>query len=73
MNYVQKMNYINTNIFEICGCVSLKELKLFNLNPDKNMLENMQNRHGCHCLSCKTELLSNKCQCPYKCMYCYWK
>ena len=64
---------LNPEIFEICGCVSLKELRLFNLEPDSNMLENMQNRHGCHCLAYKTELLSNKCQCPHKCMYCYWK
>ena len=64
---------LGPNLFEICGCVSLKELNLFNLKPDTNMVENLQNRHGCHCLSCKTELLSNKCQCPHKCMYCYWK
>lgn len=55
------------------GCIDSNVLELFGLHPDKDMHENMQNRHGCHCLSCKTELLSHKKQCPHKCLYCYWR
>lgn len=57
----------------IKGCISETELKLFGLSPDRRMLTNMQNRNGCHCLSCKAELLSNKFRCPHQCVYCYWK
>lgn len=56
-----------------CGCISSKELELFGLHPDKVMSENMQKRTGCHCLSCKTELLSDKFRCPHQCIYCYWR
>lgn len=55
------------------GCVSEKELALFRLEPDPQMTVNPQSRCGCHCLSCKTELLSNKKRCAHKCLYCYWK
>lgn len=54
------------------GCISRKELEIFGL-PYEPMLENMQHRNGCHCLSCKTELLNERKQCPHKCIYCYWR
>lgn len=56
-----------------CGCISSNELELFGLHPNKVMLENMQHRNGCHCLSCKTELLNEKFRCPHQCIYCYWR
>lgn len=34
---------------------------------------NPQGRGGCLCLSCKTELLTCRAQCPHGCLYCYWK
>lgn len=54
------------------GCVSPKDLAILDI-PYKPMEENMQGRSGCHCLSCKTELLKNKCRCPNGCLYCYWQ
>lgn len=54
-----KLYTLKPDIFKVVGCISEVDLKLFNLKPDSNMLENMQNRNGCHCLSCKTELLFN--------------
>lgn len=57
----------------IQGCISNKDLKILNIQPDKSATINPQNRGGCHCLSCKTELLENKCRCGHKCLYCYWK
>ena len=63
----------NENAFIHRGCVSEYDLELLNLPVDTNMITNMQHRNGCMCLSCKTELLNNKKQCPHKCLYCYWK
>lgn len=60
------------NIKEV-GCVSTKELELFGIDIPSTLTENGQNRFGCHCLTCKTELLTNRRQCPHKCVYCYWK
>lgn len=54
------------------GCISKRDLELMNIEYTP-MSENIQNRKGCHCLSCKTELLTNKKQCPHKCVYCYWR
>lgn len=55
-----------------CGCVSEKDIKLLNLKYDN--IDNIgYQRKGCLCCSAKTELLSQKKQCPYKCLYCYWK
>lgn len=62
----------NENIIS-CGCISSYEIELFDLKLDAVMFENNQNRHGCHCYSCKTELLNHKCRCPHQCLYCYWK
>jgi hypothetical protein len=59
--------------FKMTGCVSVKDINIMGLPVPKSLSENGQNRTGCHCLKCKTELLSNKKQCPNKCVYCYWK
>lgn len=58
-------------LFTVRGCVSRTDLELMKIPPEK-MDENPQGRVGCHCLSCKTELLTRKVQCPNKCVYCYW-
>lgn len=55
------------------GCVSEQDLQIMGIEIPEHMLTNMQNRNGCLCLSCKTELLTEKKQCPHKCIYCYWK
>lgn len=61
------------NIQEV-GCISTRDLDRMDINHDGlAMYENPQNRRGCHCLSCKTELLTNRKQCPHGCVYCYWK
>ncbi len=57
---------------EQIGCVSEKDLKILNLDCSKIDAVGYQ-RTGCLCCSAKTELLSEKKRCPYKCMYCYWK
>ena len=57
---------------EVLGCVSNKDLQLMGL-PIEDCFINPQNRKGCHCLSCKTELLTERKQCAHKCVYCYWK
>lgn len=62
-----------SNQFIITGCVSEKDLNIMEINIPDGLLENMQNRKGCHCLSCKKELLSYKAQCPNRCVYCYWQ
>lgn len=54
------------------GCISEKDLSILGLHPDTETV-NPQNRNGCLCLSCKTELLSCKHPCSHKCLYCYWK
>ena len=56
---------------KIQGCISNVDLKLIGL-AYLPMNENPQNRTGCHCLSCKTELLNKPKQCPHGCVYCYW-
>ena len=59
---------------EIRGCLSLDDLFLMGLDWNAGEFgQNPQNRNGCHCLSCKTELLTNRKQCPHKCVYCYWR
>lgn len=60
------------NIFVHVGCISERDLRIMGLEQ-KNAYTNPQNRSGCLCLSCKTELLENKCQCPHRCLYCYWR
>lgn len=63
----------NPNQFIQQGCVSLKDIELMGLKPDPDMIVNPQNRKGCTCLSCKTELLTAKKPCKHGCMYCYWR
>lgn len=60
-------------VFEHNGCISAKDLQILGLSLVENMSINPQNRKGCSCLNCKTELLTNKHQCEHKCAYCYWK
>lgn len=55
------------------GCISEYDLRLMQIPYDPNMTKNPQNRYGCHCLSCKTELLTDKHPCPNGCVYCFWK
>lgn len=63
----------NGNQFIHTGCISERDLRIMGLDIPTNMLQNMQQRNGCKCLSCKTELLTQKHQCPHKCAYCYWR
>lgn len=65
-------NEIFQNTCFVCGCISEKDLKIMNI-PYELMEQNPQERKGCHCLSCKKELLSTKKRCPNGCLYCYWK
>lgn len=60
------------NEVESIGCISKKDFMLLNLSFD-DLNNNGYQRKECLCCSAKTELLSNKNQCPYKCLYCYWK
>lgn len=59
--------------FTQVGCVSIKDIDILGLPIPTNMNENGQNRYGCHCLGCKTELLENKHRCQHQCIYCYWR
>jgi len=54
------------------GCISNTDLRIMGL-PEVSLSENPQNRKGCHCLSCKTELLTKRKPCPNGCVYCFWK
>lgn len=54
------------------GCISNEDLRIMGL-PEVSMSENPQGRKGCHCLSCKTELLTERKPCPNRCVYCFWK
>ena len=57
---------------QIIGCISAKDLHIMGI-PVETMTTNPQNRKGCHCLSCKTELLTDRKQCPNGCIYCFWR
>ena len=57
---------------QIIGCISAKDLHIMGIATEA-MTINPQNRKGCHCLSCKTELLTDRKQCPNGCVYCFWK
>lgn len=54
------------------GCVSRNDMEIMGLSVPGTLWENQQGRKDCHCLTCKTELLSNKKRCPNGCLYCYW-
>ena len=49
----------NNPQFKTQGCISKTDLQLMHLDYDSE-LENLQNRNGCHCLACKTEMLTKK-------------
>lgn len=55
------------------GCVSETDLAAMGLPVPEGLYHNPQNRSGCHCLSCKGELLDRRARCPNDCIYCYWK
>lgn len=57
------------------GCVSLSDLFLMGFEgfSKQQFGVNPQNRNGCHCLSCKKELLSRRHPCENGCQYCFWK
>lgn len=57
---------------ECIGCISEKDLGLLGLDTSTADEVGYQ-RKGCLCCSSKKELLAEKKQCPYKCVYCYWK
>ena len=60
--------------FEQIGCISYRDIGILGLqNKGYNGEQNPQNRHGCLCLDCKTELLENRTRCGHNCLYCYWK
>lgn len=54
------------------GCVNGFDIRRMGLEVPRAFSENPQGRKDCHCLSCKTELLTGKKRCPNGCMYCYW-
>lgn len=71
--FMQRFAHNDPNIITQ-GCVSANDIALLGINADtENMTVNNQNRFGCQCLSCKTELLENKHRCANGCLYCYWK
>ena len=57
---------------EQLGCISKRDIEILGLDEDE-VREGGYQRKGCLCCSAKTELLTEKHQCPYKCMYCYWQ
>jgi DNA repair photolyase len=61
----------NIEIAVPTGCVSEKDLNILDLQKLSDKI-NPQNRSGCLCLNCKTELLNNKKRCPHQCLYCFW-
>lgn len=67
-----KMTNIAGDRIKPQGCISEEDLSIMNL-PIEEFFENPQGRTGCHCLSCKTEVLKRNHTCPHNCLYCYWK
>lgn len=58
---------------EAVGCITAADANDFGLGLEANIHDAGYQRKYCLCCSAKTELLSQKSQCPYKCLYCYWK
>ena len=73
--YKQALNagWKEGELFKVQGCISKEDILLMGLKASEEMTLNPQYRAGCHCLSCKTELLTCKGQCGNGCVYCYWK
>lgn len=67
------LRYARHGQVKASGCVSEQDLALLGLPVPEELSINMQHRGGCLCLSCKTEMLTERKQCPHKCAYCYWK
>lgn len=63
---------IEAGICKVQGCISKVDLDILGLELNSEE-ENIQKRKGCHCLSCKKELLQKREPCPNGCLYCYWK
>lgn len=63
------------HLFEQVGCVSTSDLFLMGFEgfSKQNFTINPQRRHGCCCLSCKSEMLTQRHPCVNNCQYCYWK
>lgn len=62
----------NQNQFVHTGCISKRDLRIMGLEYQPQEI-NPQNRNGCQCLACKTELLSCRNRCGHQCLYCFWK
>ena len=86
LTFLRHWNKKENIIFETCaepdlldpavvqqGCISPVDLQIMNLPVPQASYNNPQNRYGCLCLGCKTELLTRKQQCPHGCLYCYWR
>ena len=52
------------------GCISQRDLNALGLTPTTT--EKGKQRPTCACLAMKKELLSNKGQCKFGCLFCYW-
>ncbi len=67
-----KLCKLSNGLIKAQGCISMKELDIMGIDREE-FFTNPQNRRGCCCLSCKTELLQRDHACPHHCLYCYWK
>lgn len=65
-------NNINIPYTHKIGCISENDMKILNINGEL-LDSNIKQRPLCLCPKGKTELLTNKKQCPNKCIYCYWR
>lgn len=73
---LNKASFYACNFVAAEGEVTVKEGPedtLMDLDISEDLSVNKQNRSGCLCLSCKTELLAEKHRCPHQCVYCYWQ
>lgn len=53
-------------------CISKKDSEILGLKGIDFTSNHLQ-RKTCSCPDIKMDLLSNKSQCPHRCLYCYWK